>query len=102
MESKRDILREEFNIIQDRIKNKPKNSYTVYLTTDDSKKKAINKICEKIGEEATETILAAKDNIKEDLIYESVDLIYHLFVLLAYSGVKYEELLEEFERRRKK
>ena len=102
MENKRDILKEEFDIIWDRIKNKPKNSYTVYLTTDDNKKKAMNKICEKIGEEATETILAAKDNIKEDLIYESADLIYHLFVLLAYSGVKYEELLEEFERRRKK
>ncbi|HIQ39202.1 MAG TPA: phosphoribosyl-ATP diphosphatase [Methanothermococcus okinawensis] len=96
-----DVLREEFKIIKDRIKNKPEGSYTAYLTTDDSKR-AINKICEKIGEEATETILAAKDGIKRDVIHECADLIYHLFVLLAYSGVEYEELLEEFERRRKK
>ncbi|HIQ31887.1 MAG TPA: phosphoribosyl-ATP diphosphatase [Methanothermococcus okinawensis] len=96
-----DILREEFQIIKERIKNKPEGSYTVYLTTDDSKK-AINKICEKIGEEATEVILAAKDGIKEEIIHESADLIYHLFVLLAYSGVEYEELIEEFKRRRKK
>jgi len=96
----RDILREEFNIILDRIKNKPANSYTVYLITDD-KKKGINKICEKIGEESTETILAAKDGVKEEIIYESADLIYHLFVLLAYCGISYDELMEEFERRRK-
>ena len=95
-----DVLREEFEIIKDRIKNKPKGSYTAYLTTDDSKR-AINKICEKIGEETTEVILAAKDGVKEDIIYECADLIYHLFVLLAYSGVEYEELLEEFKRRRK-
>ena len=96
-----DILREEFEIIKDRIKNKPEGSYTAYLTTDDDKR-AINKICEKIGEETTEVILAAKDGIKEDIIHESADLIYHLFVLLAYSGVEYEELMEEFRRRRKK
>jgi len=96
-----DILREEFQIIKERIKNKPEGSYTAYLTTDDSKR-AINKICEKIGEEATEVILAAKDGVKEEIIHESADLIYHLFVLLAYSGVEYEELMEEFKKRRKK
>ena len=47
-----DILREEFEIIKDRIKKKPEGSYTAYLTTDDDKR-AINKICEKIGEETT-------------------------------------------------
>ncbi len=95
-----DILKDEYNIIKQRIKDKPENSYTAYLTTDDEKK-ALNKICEKIGEEATETILAAKDGIKGELIYESADLIYHIFVLLAYCGVEYEELMKEFERRRK-
>ena len=96
----KDILKEEYNIIKQRIKDKPENSYTAYLTTDDEKK-ALNKICEKIGEEATETILAAKDGIKEELIYESADLIYHIFVLLAYCDIEYEELMKEFERRRK-
>jgi len=95
-----DILKEEFEIIKQRIKDKPEGSYVSYLTTAD-KKTAINKICEKIGEEATETILAAKDQDKQELIYESADLIFHIFVLLANNGIEYDELLEEFEGRRK-
>ena len=70
------------------------------MTTDD-KKTAVNKICEKIGEEAAETILAAKDNDKAEIIYESADLIFHTFVLLAKSGISFEELSEEFKRRMK-
>ncbi|HID47969.1 MAG TPA: hypothetical protein EYP47_04765 [Methanococcaceae archaeon] len=45
---------------------------------------------------------ASISGIKEDIIHESADLIYHLFVLLAYSGVEYQELIQEFIRRRKK
>ncbi len=97
----KDILRDEYAIIKQRIKDKPEGSYTAYLTTDDDKKTALNKICEKIGEEATETILAAKDGVKDELIYESADLIYHTFVLLAYCGIEYDELMKEFEKRRK-
>ncbi|ABR55761.1 phosphoribosyl-ATP diphosphatase [Methanococcus aeolicus] len=95
-----DILKEEFEIIKQRIKDKPEGSYVAYLTTAD-KKTPINKICEKVGEEATETILAAKDQDKQELIYESADLIFHILVLLANNGIEYEELMEEFERRRK-
>ncbi len=94
------MLYEVFNIIKERIKEKPEGSYVAKLTTDDEKK-AINKICEKIGEEAAELILAAKDNIKEEIIKESADLIFHVMVLLAYSGVDLDELIKEFERRRK-
>ena len=95
-----DTLREIYNIIQSRIKEKPEGSYVAKLTTDD-KKKAINKICEKIGEEATELVLAAKDNNKDEVIYESADLIFHTMVLLAYLGIEYDELMAEFERRKK-
>jgi phosphoribosyl-ATP pyrophosphohydrolase len=98
---KNDVLREEYEIIKQRIKDKPKGSYTAYLTTDNDKT-ALNKICEKIGEEATETILSAKDGVKDELIYESADLIFHTLVLLAYCGVEYDEIMNEFERRRKK
>ncbi|WP_423792809.1 phosphoribosyl-ATP diphosphatase [Methanocaldococcus indicus] len=94
------ILEEVYNTIKQRIKEKPEGSYVAKLTTDDSKL-AINKICEKIGEEATELILAGKDNKKEEIIYESADLIFHIMVLLAYRGIELEEIFKEFERRKK-
>ncbi|ACX73087.1 phosphoribosyl-ATP diphosphatase [Methanocaldococcus vulcanius M7] len=94
------ILEEVYETIKQRIKEKPEGSYVAKLTTDD-KKSAINKICEKIGEEATELILAAKDNKKDEIIYEAADLIFHTMVLLAYKGIEFEDLLKEFEQRRK-
>ncbi|WP_048197484.1 phosphoribosyl-ATP diphosphatase [Methanocaldococcus sp. FS406-22] len=95
------ILEEVYEVIKQRIKEKPENSYVAKLTTDDDKKTAINKICEKIGEEATELILAAKDDKKDEIIYEAADLIFHTMVLLAYKNIEFEELLKEFERRKK-
>ena len=65
----------------------------------DSDKKAEDKILEKIGEECAETIIASKND--ENLVYESVDLIFHTLLLLVYKGVEFDEILEEFERRRK-
>ncbi|WP_292459807.1 phosphoribosyl-ATP diphosphatase [Methanothermococcus sp.] len=97
----KDVLREEFDIIKQRIRNRPKGSYVAYLTADDEKT-ALNKICEKIGEEAAETIIAAKDGVKDEVIFESADLIFHTLVLLAYSGIDYDDIMNEFERRRKK
>ena len=54
---------------------------------------------EKIAEECGETLIASKND--ENLVYESVDLIFHTLLLLAYKGVEFDEILEEFERRRK-
>ncbi|WP_456374705.1 phosphoribosyl-ATP diphosphatase [Methanocaldococcus sp.] len=95
------ILEEVYEIIKKRIEEKPENSYVAKLTTDDEKKSAINKICEKIGEESTELILAAKDDKKNEIIYEAADLIFHTMVLLAYKNIEFKELLQEFDRRRK-
>ncbi len=95
------ILEEVYEIIKKRIEEKPENSYVAKLTTDDEKKSAINKICEKIGEESTELILAAKDDKKDEIIYEAADLIFHTMVLLAYKNIEFKELLQEFERRKK-
>ncbi|WP_456371600.1 phosphoribosyl-ATP diphosphatase [Methanocaldococcus sp.] len=95
------ILEEVYEIIKKRIEEKPENSYVAKLTTDDEKKSAINKICEKIGEESTELILAAKDDKKDEIIYEAADLIFHTMVLLAYKNIEFKELLQEFDRRRK-
>ena len=65
--------------------------------------KGLNKILEKVGEEATETILAAKDAEKSgdnsDLIYETADLWFHSMVALAHLGVPAEQVLEELARR---
>ncbi|MBA2862619.1 phosphoribosyl-ATP diphosphatase [Methanococcus maripaludis] len=94
------VLKEVYSTIEKRIQEKPEGSYVVKLTTDD-KKTAVNKICEKIGEEAAEVIIAAKDDDKAEIIYESADLIFHTMVLLAKSGITYEELSEEFKKRMK-
>ncbi|WP_414470216.1 phosphoribosyl-ATP diphosphatase [Methanobacterium sp. ACI-7] len=91
------IIRDIYNVLEDRRDN-PINSYTSKLMTDD-KKKAEDKILEKIGEEAAEVIIASKNN--ENLIEESADLIFHTLLLLAYKGINIDELFSEFERRHK-
>lgn len=91
------IIREVYSVLEDRCKN-PIDSYTSKLMSDD-KKRAEDKILEKIGEEAAEVIIASKNN--ENLVEESADLIFHTLVLLAYKGVNIDELFDEFERRHK-
>jgi phosphoribosyl-ATP pyrophosphohydrolase len=91
------ILREIYQILEKRRDN-PIDSYTSNLMQDD-KKAAEDKILEKIGEEGAEVIIASKNN--DNLVYESADLIFHTLLLLVYKGVDFDELLEEFEKRRK-
>ncbi len=65
--------------------------------------KGLNKILEKVGEEATEVILAAKDAEKSgdlsDLIHETADLWFHTLVMLSHLGEDYQSVLNELERR---
>ncbi|KZX15591.1 phosphoribosyl-ATP diphosphatase [Methanobrevibacter curvatus] len=91
------IIREVYNTLETRRDN-PIDSYTSSLMKDD-KKKAEDKILEKIGEESAEVIIASKNN--ENLIEESTDLIFHNLLLLVYKGIKLDEILEEFEKRHK-
>lgn len=91
------IIREVYSVLEDRRDN-PIDSYTSKLMSDD-KKRAEDKILEKIGEEAAEVIIASKNN--ENLVEESADLIFHTLVLLAYKGVNIDEIFNEFERRHK-
>lgn len=91
------IIREVYTVLEDRRDN-PVNSYTSKLMKDD-KKRAEDKILEKIGEEAAEVIIASKND--ENLVYESVDLIFHTLLLLVYKGVDIDEIFDEFERRHK-
>ncbi|WP_338097026.1 phosphoribosyl-ATP diphosphatase [Methanolapillus ohkumae] len=92
------ILSQIYQIIEDRSKTQPEGSYVCALLND---KKGINKILEKVGEEATETILAAKDGKRNEIIYETSDLLFHLMVMLFECGVTPEEIAAELYRRHK-
>jgi phosphoribosyl-ATP pyrophosphohydrolase len=84
-------------VIEERREHLPDGSYTASLFTHE---KGENAVLEKIGEESTEVVLAAKDDDREALIRESADLVYHLLVLLAMQGVSLDELREELRARR--
>lgn len=90
------ILNELYNIIQQRKENPQEGSYTNYLFNS-----GIDKILKKVGEENAETIIAAKNNSKEELIYETSDLFYHLLVLLVNQGVTLEDIHSELKKRHK-
>ncbi|MDP2218406.1 MAG: phosphoribosyl-ATP diphosphatase [Methanolobus sp.] len=92
------ILNEIYDIIIERKNTPAENSYVCSLL---NHRKGIDKILEKVGEEAVETILAAKNDNREEIIYESADLLFHLLVMLAAKGIGLEEIAEEFKKRRK-
>jgi len=90
------VLDALFATIEDRRDELPEGSYTASLFTHE---KGANATLEKLGEEATEVVLAAKDDDHEELIAESADLVYHLLVLLAMKGLTVDDLREELEDR---
>lgn len=92
-----EIIKQVWKVLESRRDN-PIDSYTSNIMKD-SDKKAEDKILEKIAEEAGEVLIASKND--ENLVYESVDLIFHTMLLLVYKCVDISELFEEFERRRK-
>ena len=75
--------------------NDPESSYTARLLA-----KGIDTCCKKVGEEATEVVLAAKGNEHDQLVYESADLLYHLAVVWQASGVDFAEVAAELKSRR--
>jgi phosphoribosyl-ATP pyrophosphohydrolase len=90
------VLDALFATIEDRRDELPEGSYTASLFTHE---KGENATLEKIGEEATEVILAAKDDEREELVAESADLVYHLLVLLAMEELTVDDLRSELEAR---
>jgi phosphoribosyl-ATP pyrophosphohydrolase/phosphoribosyl-AMP cyclohydrolase len=82
------------NTIKDRIKNPKEGSYTNYLVDHGD-----NKILKKVGEEATEAILACKDGKHDDIVFEVADLIYHLTVEMQTKGVSWNDIEEELKKR---
>jgi phosphoribosyl-ATP pyrophosphohydrolase len=89
-------LQELYLTIKKRKEALPDNSYTTKLFVEGE-----NTIVKKLGEELSELIMAVGKKDKENQIYESVDLIYHLFVLLNYQEVDIDEIYEEIESRKK-
>ncbi len=88
------FLSELQNFIDKRHQEMPENSYTTSLF-----KKGINKMAQKVGEEATETIIEATNGTNEQLVYESSDLLYHLIVMLTAKGVSIEDVASELIKR---
>jgi len=90
------VLDALFATIEDRRDRLPDDSYTASLFTHE---KGENATLEKLGEEATEAILAAKDDDDDALLAESADLVYHLLVLLAMKELTVDDLRDELEDR---
>jgi len=89
-----DIFQQLSTVLKDRKKADPSSSYVSSLYA-----KGINEILKKIGEESAETIIAAKDGKREEVIYETADLWFHTMVMLVEKGIEPAEVLNELERR---
>ena len=81
-------------LIEGRKIDKKEGSYTTYLF-----EKGIDKILKKVGEESTEVIIAAKDNDKNETVYEIADLAYHVMVLMIEMGISLEDIHKELASR---
>jgi phosphoribosyl-ATP pyrophosphohydrolase/phosphoribosyl-AMP cyclohydrolase len=88
------MLQNLFKLIQERKDQRPENSYTSYLFNH-----GLDKILKKIGEEAAETIIAAKNDGTKELSAEITDLLYHLLVLMAEREVSLRDILAELSQR---
>ena len=88
------VFEDVYNVILDRKKNPKEGSYTNYLFD-----KGIDKILKKVGEEATEIVIAAKNPDPQEVKYEISDFLYHVMVLMAEKGVSWKEMTKELSRR---
>ena len=92
-----EILDELFAVIERRKADLPDDSYTASLFTHE---KGENAVLEKLGEETTELLLAAKDDDHEEIAHESADIVYHLLVLLSMKDMDISDLRDELAQRR--
>lgn len=92
-----DILDELFGVIEERKQTLPADSYTASLLTDE---KGEDAVLEKLGEEFTELLLAAKDHDRDAVAHETADIVYHLLVLLAMNDLTLGDIRAELQDRR--
>ena len=90
-----EVFENEYNIILDRKLHPKEGSYTNYLFD-----KGIDKILKKVGEEATEIVIAAKNPDPEEIKYEIADFLYHMMVLMAECGLDWNDITKELVNRR--
>ncbi|WP_408956085.1 bifunctional phosphoribosyl-AMP cyclohydrolase/phosphoribosyl-ATP diphosphatase HisIE [Natroniella sp. ANB-PHB2] len=90
-----EVLEELYQVIKDRKENPKEGSYTSSLY-----QHGINAFLKKIGEEATEIVMAAKDEEEAEIIYEVADFIYHLLVMLVYYDISLQDIYLELDDRR--
>lgn len=97
-ENKTDIAFLQYlsEFIQKRFQEMPEGSYTTSLF-----QKGINRMAQKVGEEAVETVIEAVNGTDEGFLYEASDMIYHLIVLLTSKGYSLADLAKELEKRHK-
>ncbi|WP_130837858.1 bifunctional phosphoribosyl-AMP cyclohydrolase/phosphoribosyl-ATP diphosphatase HisIE [Lachnoclostridium sp. Marseille-P6806] len=91
------VLDEVYQTILDRRSNPKEGSYTNYLFD-----KGIDKQLKKLGEEAAEIIIAAKNPEKTELVYEMADYLYHMMVVMAEKGIEWNDITQELARREQK
>ncbi len=91
------VLNDLYALVESRKRDRPAGSYTTYLFD-----QGLDKILKKVGEESTETIIAAKNQDPEVLAREASDLLYHLIVLMVERGLTLEQIRDELVSRRKK
>lgn len=98
-ENKEDILFFKYlqHFIEKRHKDMPEGSYTTSLF-----ESGINRMAQKVGEEALESVIEACNGTNDRLIYESADMLYHLIVVLTSKGLSIEDLARELQKRHKK
>lgn len=89
-----DVLNELAQVLEARKQADPDSSYVAKLYA-----KGLDAILKKIGEEATETVMAAKDGEADKIVYETADLWFHSMVLLAHQGLGPDDVLRELQRR---
>lgn len=88
------VFEDVYAVIEDRKKHPKEGSYTNYLF-----EKGIDKILKKVGEEATEIVIAAKNPNPEEIKYEIADFLYHVMVLMSERGVTWDDITEELANR---
>lgn len=87
-------LKDLYELLEGRKKDKPEGSYTTYLF-----EQGIDKILKKVGEECTEVIIGAKGGEKAEAIFEIADLTYHVLVLMVEMGISVDEIIDELSKR---
>lgn len=88
------ILDAVYRVVLERKASQAENSYTATLM-----RKGLDAVLKKVGEEATELVIAGKGGSPEEIVYETADLLFHTLVLLGYHDIPIESVFSELRRR---